>query len=323
MHIYLDQNKWIDLGRAALGRKDGAEYLEVCKVVKAKVDNNDWILPISIVHMMETLDIGDTERKKRFSHILLRFSKMNTMCSYLRIEKYEFLNAMLKILGKAEVEIKDYLFSKDIFHLFDLSRTDIHIVAENDTIRNKVEEIIKKNQDSPQFLYDLINLDLYKESTAARNAGWIIAAAEQERIRTKLFSDIKDDTARFRHIIEDGYIHRRGKYFDFVFSKLKDLGVNMNDIDRIAEYVRENFEEFLKTMPTLYVAAKLIFQRFKNNSKPFHRNDIKDIAFLSTVVPYCEIVVTERSWVDYIKREKLDELYKIKVFADLNDLLSV
>jgi uncharacterized membrane protein len=323
MYIYLDQNKWIDLGRADLGREDGSDYIAVCKRIQTKVDNGDWILPISIVHMMETLDIVDTDRRKRFSHILLKFSKMNSMCSYFKIEKYEFLNAMLKILNKGEINIKDYLFSRNIYHLFDLSLSDINVVAEKEEIKNRVEEILRDIKNSPQALYYLINSNFFKTSTEANKKEWISAAAEQEKIRMQLFADIKDDAAIFHHIIAGGYIHRRDKYFDFVSKKLIDMGTSTNDIDRMVNYVQEHFDDFLKTMPTLYVAAKLTFQRFKNSSKPFHRNDIKDIAFLSAALPYCEVVVTEKSWLDFIKREELDNLFKTKIFSDLNDLMLI
>lgn len=273
--------------------------------------------------MMETLNITNTERRKRFSHVLLKFSKMNSMCSYLKIEKYEFLNAILIILGKDEINIKDYLFAKDLYHLFDLSLDDINVVAKEEKLRHEVEEILHDFENSPQILYDLINSQYFKASANKSKKTWENAAIEQKKIKKQLFADIKNDTARFHKIVTEGYIHRREKYFDFVVQKLRYIGINTSDIESIGDYVQEHFEDFLKTMPMLYVAAKLTFQRFKNSSKPFHKNDIKDIAFLSPAIPYCDIVITERSWVDYIRREKLDILYGTEVFSDLNDILTV
>lgn len=323
MYIYLDQNKWVDLGRAIIGRDDGKKYIDAYDKIKEKIKNDEWILPFSIIHLMETLDIGDEERKKRFSSILIDISKMNTMCSYRKIEKYEFLNSILKILGKPEIDINEYLFSKNIFHLMDLSVTDISVVAKNDKIKAEVEKFLQSTQKKPEMLYFLINLIEYKELKQSNYTEWELAAIEQEQIKNDLFSKIKDDTMRFRIILAGKYIYKRDVYFNYIFNYLKNQGLEEKDIKKIENYVQNHFEDYLTTIPSLYVSAKLTFQRYKNQSKAFHRNDIKDIVFLSTAIPYCDVIITERSWADYIKRENLDQKYNVKIFTDLNELLSL
>jgi len=77
MYIYIDQNKWIDFGRALLGRPEGKKFTDVANKIVKKTESDEWILPISIVHLMETLDNSDPDRKKRFSEILIKHSKVN------------------------------------------------------------------------------------------------------------------------------------------------------------------------------------------------------------------------------------------------------
>jgi len=52
--IYLDQNKFIDLARAHHGRADGEKYKPALEHALHSVQTEQWRIPLSIVHVMET-----------------------------------------------------------------------------------------------------------------------------------------------------------------------------------------------------------------------------------------------------------------------------
>jgi len=321
MYIYIDQNKWIDFGRALLGRPEGKKFTDVANKIVKKTESDEWILPISIVHLMETLDNSDPDRKKRFSEILIKHSKVNTMCSYQKIEKFEYANALLRIVGKEE-PIEQYLFKKSIYHLIDLSLEEISVNAKDEKLKDAVQQLLISHEESADYLLQLINSQAYSDLRDQGRLEWTQSAIESEKMRQELFNNIKDDVQRYRHLVASEYEQKRRLYQEFIWSKIKSKGVTSQDIEKIIEYIPNNFDAFLESIPSLYIRGRLMFQRFKDQAKPIHRNDVKDTAFLCTAIPYCEIVVTENSWVDYIKREKLDIKYNTKVFTDLNELLN-
>jgi len=243
------------------------------------------------------------------------------MCSYQKIEKFEYANALLRIVGKEE-PIEQYLFKKSIYHLIDLSLEEISVNAKDEKLKDAVQQLLISHEESADYLLQLINSQAYSDLRDQGRLEWTQSAIESEKMRQELFNNIKDDVQRYRHLVASEYEQKRRLYQEFIWSKIKSKGVTSQDIEKIIEYIPNNFDAFLESIPSLYIRGRLMFQRFKDQAKPIHRNDVKDTAFLCTAIPYCEIVVTENSWVDYIKREKLDIKYNTKVFTDLNELLN-
>lgn len=57
--------------------------------------------------------------------------------------------------------------------------------------------------------------------------------------------------------------------------------------------------------------------------KPLHKNDYFDIMHLSAMLPYCDIVITEKKWVDLAKQAKLDKIYNTKLLSDIRLLPNI
>jgi len=68
---------------------------------------------------------------------------------------------------------------------------------------------------------------------------------------------------------------------------------------------------------------KLNYSIINNTTRSFDKNDYKDISFLATAVPYCDVVVTEKFWTSLIKSNKLDQKFNTSVTNNLNDLLNL
>ena len=55
-------------------------------------------------------------------------------------------------------------------------------------------------------------------------------------------------------------------------------------------------------------------------SRPIHRNDMHDIAFLAVAVPYCDVVVVEKYWAHILQTSGLDKKYGCLVINSVSDL---
>ncbi len=314
MYIYLDQNKWIDFARAVLDKPKGAEFKEVSNKIISKVESGEWVLPISIVHIMETINIKDEVRKEEFSKILFDYSKANTICSYNKISKYEFVNAWLEIFGES-IDVKDILFEQNICNLLDI---------DNDDYDKPMYKLINNIINSQDVLFNLTNSSIFDTIVSTERTEWESFAATTEIARNNLIANVKDDSKRFKYIIVDEYKRLETASNEAMTLEARKRGL-LNDacIKRAHDYIQNNFEEWLQKLPSLFVRANLCLQRYKNTSKPFDRNDVKDMAFLSTAIPYCDIVITEKSWTSHTKSSGLDKMYGTKILSNLNDLLNI
>ena len=66
-----------------------------------------------------------------------------------------------------------------------------------------------------------------------------------------------------------------------------------------------------------------MYEVLKNPDRPIDEHDERDIMFLSTAIPYFDIVITEKTWKHAAKSLKLDIKYKTKVEHDLNFLMTI
>jgi hypothetical protein len=82
----------------------------------------------------------------------------------------------------------------------------------------------------------------------------------------------------------------------------------------------EDSVDFYHSVPTIDVLVTLGLRRDNDLNRPIHRNDIKDVEFLSVAVPYCNIVVTERFWSHTVRAAGLDRRYDTIVISDLTEV---
>ena len=83
----------------------------------------------------------------------------------------------------------------------------------------------------------------------------------------------------------------------------------------------ESLTAFLEAMPSQDVDSRLRMLRHENPEHPWTRTDLDDLAALGVALPYCHVVVTERSWAHLIRRAGLDTKYEVLVLTRLQDLI--
>ena len=73
-------------------------------------------------------------------------------------------------------------------------------------------------------------------------------------------------------------------------------------------------------MPTFDVAVTLKTSYHRNPNHRWTRNDIFDIDAMSTVLPYCDVVVTDKAIASHLNQTKLANRLDTKVLSSLDDL---
>lgn len=73
-------------------------------------------------------------------------------------------------------------------------------------------------------------------------------------------------------------------------------------------------------LPTVDVLATLRREKHRDLTHPWEQHDLSDLIMLSTTVPYCDAVVTERRWAHIVQTSGLASKYRTEMGAGLAGL---
>jgi len=82
----------------------------------------------------------------------------------------------------------------------------------------------------------------------------------------------------------------------------------------------ESMEEFFEDMPATNVSFRLTYARDELFERKVQPNDIADINHLAGAIPYCDIVVTEKTFGSMAQKLGLDKKYGCTVLRSLKEL---
>jgi len=82
------------------------------------------------------------------------------------------------------------------------------------------------------------------------------------------------------------------------------------------------FVKFLENIPTLNVELKLAISR-EAQTGSLKANDLGDVENFYTSIPYADVIVAEKNFVNLAKQTKLDKEYGVKLYTNFEDLPSL
>lgn len=99
------------------------------------------------------------------------------------------------------------------------------------------------------------------------------------------------------------------------------LALAATDLDITGEQLADNAQAIIEAIPSRWVEMKLRHQRQANPQKTWEGNDLNDVTSLAVAVPYCDVVVTERSWASLINAAKVGDRFATVVTPRLQDVV--
>lgn len=318
--IYLDQNKWIDLARTVLEQNGTEKYEEVKNYIMTKIENEEWVFPLSIIHHLETMSRLDNSSRIKLAKVMGNISNNYSITPYMYIDKVEFKNSIYKKHNIDTIDLKDKVITKDFFRAagLDGNSLDLTGIQDNEMKERMLDFANKFLEDNNLFLL-IMSQEPDKELVTQMEKDKEKNIELYEKIREDIKEIPKQD--QYKVFIGKEYMSRFG---ETLIELVHELGITKEEL--IPEETFETPEstlEFLESVPCFDVMTKLTFQIMKNFNRPFHRNDFNDIAFLATAIPYCDVVITEKSWKHHIEQTQLNNKYSTEVYKDINSLLNI
>ncbi len=314
--IYLDQNQWITLTRCEHGKDDNPTTRRILEYLQEGVNSGQLILPLSIVHIEETVRRQDKDSRMRLASTIVGLSKGTSLAPHLVVEELEIRNAVNSRLGGVAIDLRPLVFGKGISHMLGAKP---QLVREPGTSGPDLPEEKKKELlefiESPHALLLLLESGDFRKMSEGVRLLHKTTAEQMESIRVQ-DEKIVDNDLRYRVTAAKFLVDYVGPK---LFTVLQDLNVDITKVIT-KEMSRKEIDTFFQSIASTYVSFILTFRRDLNKHRKIQPNDINDIGFLSMAIPYCDVVVTESMWSSIAEQEKLDKLYGTRILGSLEEL---
>lgn len=321
LRVYLDQNKWIDLARAAHQRRGGEAYGDALEVSRYGVGYGFASFPLSSIHYMETLKRKDAVSRHRLAAVMAELSKFHAIAPPGKIVPAELDAALRHRFGKPTVPRPLRVFGVGVRHAFGMPAG-----------RYRAPEHLDLTGEQRYALEQWGNEFLERGVLAGPPKG-IAMPGMEENDYYRAFGE--------RYIRGEKRLAKGLRDFRVSSKQLRDWLAASEVVD-ILDPLNETFEraaitkaespsletadgltDLLLDLPSRAVVYELRRLRHQNPRTKWRAGDLEDLSALGTTIAYCDVVVTERQWCHLGRQSRLDERFQTKILSDLRELPAV
>ena len=145
--IYLDQNKWIDFSKVEARKETSSEIVSLYSDLRAAVERNEVMFPLSLSHVLETSKINDFARREHLALTQSKLSKGWVIRSRKCRLVIELRCALKRAFGEQEIALSDtWMFAQGFMQAFE--PFDDFVAAKTEVVRNR----LLNNFQSPEAL---------------------------------------------------------------------------------------------------------------------------------------------------------------------------
>jgi hypothetical protein len=333
--VYLDLLHWVSLAKANCGHPQGVDYQDVLQACSAAVATGKALFPISDSIYMEIAKIGQYRQRRDLREVIELVSRYSVVTSRVVIAQHEVEALLDKFVGPSPEPINAMSYLDwGVARAFGMVG-GFRIKAEA-TGEDVTEEVRAKHPEGPEaFDRTLADAELGfnrssldgptpgEEEEQLRALGWKPRAGHEVTLRRA--AQELEQVARFD---ENPEWRSRGlrdviavreiaiEINEMLWRGLKSRGVELEQAFPEVEETRRAFSR----MPSFDVSVSLKTAYHRNPEHHWKPNHIQDIDALSSTVPYCDIVVTDREAASHLNQEGVARRFGTVVLASLEDL---
>lgn len=304
--VYLDQNKWIELARAIKRPDEHSDLQPLVSKIRAAVGTGSLVLPLTSTNIYETHKVKDPERRCDLAYVQSVLSKgfvVRGRQKRIETELTTVLADCYQITTPPSADLQWFLSDAffEAFCEYNDDRLDFE-VAENfvNFVRTNPAELLF------HYLAELPE-DARKDSVKNFTDG-------SERLRSQV------EDRRAKHAGESQSMRRK------IYSALMMIG----DIERIIRVANglgipwkevgdigsPNAMRIMNEVPTYYIEREIAL-RLEAQSRPIHENDFRDMQSFCAVIPYVDLVIGEKQFVNLARQAGLDKKFDTLLETDI------
>ena len=333
--IYLDLNHWIALSKAFSGHRDGKKHRCILDACLNAVRGGKAVFPLSQFIYMEIAKIASYRQHRDLREVIEQVCRYMVVTSLTVVATHEIEAALDHVVGPNPVPLNttnylDWGVSRAYGRAGDIR---IKSIAGED-VTEEVRRAYSRGLEAFGAVLFNAQLDLNRkviegptpqEESGLRVLGWNPEAivqgyerkASDELAQVRRFSDypnwglgrIRDVITAREATIEIGDIFAEGF-----------AARGPHAVDQFFNVKPDDLRSIYSAMPSLDVAVALKMSLHRDPNHKWTNNDIYDIRALALTIPYCDVVVTDRSMWSHVTRHRLSERYDTVVISQLTDL---
>ena len=331
--IYLDQLHWIHLAQAYTGHKDSGCHKEVLQHLFKLKESERIFCPLSLTHYMELWKTTNYRQRTDVAKVMAGLSGFRTIATVPVLRRAEIEQVLNKWFGKPEVPVVPEAFGFGVFFTVGEKRTWnfqsdatlmqalAALMGGNKTIEESKLELLQRVE-----LHVLRGAHESQVSVLRENYGYapekaFKVVAERAARENKLAQQLRADPILKRRL--DSIVtanHLFGELSDSLTSALSQIGMKIEDILALGA---EGATQFVHNIPTADVLVAFTIANHKNLNRPWEVNDIYDMDALANVIPYCDIVVTEKHAHAQMHRAGMEQKYNTRILRNIEELLDI
>ncbi len=310
--IYLDQNQWIRLAKAQANPETDARATLIGARLENALKNNSVCLPLTAANIYETFKINDPVRRENLAFLQSGLSQGMVFVGRRERLTREIANFTREVCGLSPLlERSRNWFLSDLFFEAFASRSDKRIPL------NVSENLINLIRTNPGlFLFNYwMEASSSERMLAVQN--WSQGSEELRLRLEKRRANLKNESINLRRraysatmLIDE---------IEVVLEIARDYGARWENTSDLGE---KNAKKLVRDVPIFYVERELAL-RIEEQPRPLHENDFRDMATFCAVLPYADVVIAEKQFVNLSTQASLDKKYNTLVSTKLETLLDV
>lgn len=311
--VCLDIRDWIGLAQAHYGRNPAQGYIEALGVLRQAIGAGHVVVPITSVNLIEVTETSAGPSRERLAAFMVETSGNHALIDHVAVRTWEIRNAIVSeyVGGEEVLPTRSEMLRWGAAQAAGVRPGALaRGIAENTEVPDGfIAEVMTHPKASEQALASVFQ----GQGTAAgrqMDETWK-QAAETVRATTAELSS----SGRWQ--FEASHWARAPA----TVQACADLGVEWGAFERWLEH-HPNLKRFVAAVPSLDVELTLRLARDRNQQQPIHRNDMKDLLFLGSVIPYADIVVVERAWGHVATATHLDRQFATRICTTPGDLVA-
>ena len=345
--VYLDLNHWINLSKCKSGHKDRQRYSGAFYACAAAVDEGSALFPISLSTMMEINAIRDPQQRLWLRWTIEKLSRFRAVLPRAVTAALEFEQVLANRLDRVRLRPAPLRYvGVGVGWLAGRSVAPSVVDGQGRDVTAEVLPSLRpevRRMLDPEFMsYMLTGMAIEgpanpSEEADLRARGWNPQAlTDMMEDRALLESQFVNDLTEYIATDPSGVNWRRGRLRDVI--TCRELFHETNETfsavlvqqDLTFQDVFDNSETpsairhnrcITDAMPTFDVAVTLKASYHRNPNHDWTRNDIFDIDAMSTVLPYCNVVVTDKAIASHVDRTQLAGRLNTTILSNLDDLV--
>ncbi|WP_032405631.1 hypothetical protein [Rhodococcoides fascians] len=320
LRVYLDQNKWIDLARAASGHREGDRFRSALDVCRAAAEAGAASFPLDMYRYWETSQRGENESRNKLADLMIELSRLDSVSLPFPLLDNEIDTALRDRFGRPADSRPAHVFGRGMRHIsagrvqwteFDVPEgTPVSVAAE---LRAALDEQVERAllRAGPDT-HANVGGDPQSSNHAEKFVEYEVGLAQR-------IAELGLRGTALNDAIRESDLH------DIKVPLVQALRRAEIDSSEFAGLGKDALLDFMDALPTRRVTNVLRRSKHAQLQQPWEPHDFVDVVALPVPAVYCDVVVTEKQWVHQLRTAKIGELYTTTLLSDvakLGDLLA-